>query len=215
MTANKSKRSQGIDIAVMQKQQWIRAAKLSAGVTAATMMLAGCSDSTKGYVYESVDDCLMYHPGQLEICQSAYNEAVAEAMRTGPKFESQSECAANFGLSSCQQDSGGSFWMPFIAGYMVSEVIDEVGDYFEYKNRMKRYGNVASPVWSAKSNKNYVDASGSSLGKVGTRTMSSAGSSFDKKSTSTKATTKTMSRGGFGSTVAKSSSSSSRSSWGG
>lgn len=212
MESNK-KRSQGINLDLMQKQPWIKAAKMSAAVTAATITLSGCSDN-QGYVYQSVDECNFHHPGKEELCQAAYDEAVAEALRTGPKYQSQAECAQDFGLASCQYNGSSNFWGPFIAGYMVSEVIDEVGDYFEYKSRMKRYNSYSSPIWSTRQGY-YVDASGSSYGRQGTRRVSTWGDSFDKKSTSTKSTTKTMSRGGFGSTVAKTSSSSSRSSWGG
>lgn len=210
MIAMKRKRSQNINLGCMLKHTVV-----SASTIAAVFSLSGCGGGDEGYLYSSVEDCIEAHPGQDEICQSAYDEAQVAALESGPRYASESLCEMEFGDDQCEPLGETRFWVPFVAGYVVSEVIDEVGDYFEYKRKRKYHGYGAAPAFlSSKGGKSfYYGLDERKLGKVGQRKISLTDSSFQKQKAKMY-TNKTVRRGGFGSTVRSSSSSSSRS-WGG
>jgi uncharacterized protein YgiB involved in biofilm formation len=211
------KRTKKIDLGLMKKEPNYKVAKIATAVAFSSLVLSGCSSdpADESYIYGSVEDCKINHPGKEDVCDEAFQEAQKEALETGPKYSSQQECVNNFGAGSCNYNSQGSFWGPLVTGFLVASVIDEVGDYFEYKNKMKRYDRVSSPVWTSRYTGSYVDYSGSTVGSKGSRNASTYGGQFNNKPKSTKATTTTMSRGGFGKTVSRASTTSNRSSWGG
>ena len=204
MQSNKTKRSQSINVSSMRKSFSVK--PLALGVAA--IFLTACGNKQEAQVFTSVDDCTDANPEFAEQCKTAYNEALVEAQRTGPKYNSQRDCEYEFGSNQCtyvQRDSG-SFFMPFMAGYMLSNLMSPRGYYsqpmFTSYSRHSSYRN------------RWIGADGYDFGDYRRRTMRVSEKSLKPKPT----VKKTISRGGFGSSVrAKSSwgSSSRKGGWGG
>ncbi|MBD2814702.1 DUF1190 family protein [Xenorhabdus sp. Flor] len=177
----------------------------------AVFMLSACEQNDETVsLYTNADECSKANPSQSEQCTIAYNNALKEAEKTAPKYATREDCVAEFGEQQCTQapaqagvgnqaqaqSSSGSFWMPLMAGYMMGRLMG---------------GNSApsQPLFSSKSasspaNGKFVDATGKNYGPAtaGGRTMSVPKTAMAPKP----ATTTTITRGGFGDTVAKQSS---------
>lgn len=199
------KRSAHINLSRMRKGFSVK--PLALGVAA--VLLSACGqDTEKATVYTGVDDCISQNPEQSEICKTAYQQAVDEAQRTGPKYASRQICEEEFGPNQCnyQRTDSGSFFMPFMAGYMLSNLMSP--------------GYHSQPMFTSYSRNSsfrnrWMGADGSDYGDYRQRNMKVNKEAFKPKPT----VSKTMSRGGFGSSVrAKSSwgsSSARRGGWGG
>ncbi len=179
---------------------------LALGITA--IFLSSCGDKQDASVFTSPEDCTNANPEAAAQCQAAYEKAVAEAERTGPKYNSQYDCEIEFGANQCRtvQNSSGSFFMPFMAGYMLSNLMSPRGyntqPLFTSNSRYSSYRN------------RWVGADGADFGDNRRRSMKVSENALKPKPT----VNKTMKRGGFGSSVrAKSSwgSSSKKGGWGG
>jgi uncharacterized protein YgiB involved in biofilm formation len=204
MQSNKTKRSKSINLTGMRKSFSVK--PLALGVTA--IFLSACGDKQEAAVFTSVNDCTDTHPEFAEKCKTAYEDALREAQRTGPKYNSQRDCESEFGNNRCNvvRNESGSFFMPFMAGYMLSNLMSPRGYYsqpmFSSNARNSSYRN------------RWVGADGYDFGDNRRRSMRVSENSLKPKPT----VTKTMSRGGFGSSVrAKSSwgSSTNKGGWGG
>lgn len=171
-------------------------------------MLAGCekSDETVS-LYQNADDCSAA-TGNAAECKTAYTNALKEAERTAPKYASREDCVAEFGEGQCQQapaqagtapenraqaQSSGSFWMPLMAGYMMGRLMSGGAGYqqqplFSSKTRPARL-MVNIPMPAAKG---YGAATHSRSVTVPKTAMAPK-----------PATTSTITRGGFGESVAK------------
>lgn len=200
------KRTRHINLSRMRKSFALK--PLAVGV--ASVLLSACSDNRQqAQIYTSVNDCTQDNPDAQQQCQAAYEQAIDEAARTSPKFSSEYDCEYEFGPNQCRQVSNdsGSFFMPFMAGYMVSQLLSPRSYY-------------SQPVFTSYSpyspfRSRWVTADGYIFdGDIRKRNYKVKQSTFKPKPT----VTRTMSRGGFGSSVRAKSSwgSSSRSSgWGG
>ena len=196
------KRSAHINLSRMRKGFSVKPLALGVGA----VLLSACSQNTeKATVYTGVDDCVNKNPEQAETCKAAYQQAVDEAQRTGPKYASRQVCEEEFGPNQCnyQRSDSGSFFMPLMAGYMLSNVLSpgyNSQPMFTSYSRSSSYRN------------RWMGADGSDYGDYRNRKMNVGKEAFKSKPT----VNKTMSRGGFGSSVrAKSSWGSSRGGWGG
>jgi uncharacterized protein YgiB involved in biofilm formation len=170
---------------------------LSLAVSAALLTACG-SDKTDVMVVQSPEDCVNKTSMTIDQCEVAYKEALAEAERTGPRYRSLDDCIADFGPRACYQpNSSGGFFMPFMAGWMISSAIDGMTN--------RRYYN---PVFQTRYERqgNYVTAGG---GYVNYSGLGRYKAPYKDVTTKAPAVTKTVSRGGFGSTA------SAKSSWGG
>ena len=187
-----------------------------------TLAFTGCSQSQQVTVepsdvqtYKTVDDCVASGEHSQSQCSKAYNDAMSESQRYGPRFQSLSDCEAQFGDDQCTrfnqtQNSSHGIFGPLFAGFVIARVLDGIGgpsyrNYPIYWHR-SRYGD-----------NDYVFGDGTILGSVNrshyridtsTIEYGKPKSSFKTKPAVTKSVTKTVSKGGFGS------SSSARSSWG-
>ena len=169
----------------------------------ASVMLSGCSRSEKVVVVKDVDECVAKTSLDYNQCEVAYQKALTEAERTAPRFNNINDCAAQFGQDNCQRSSGG-FFIPFMAGWMVSSVVDSLSSH-------SRYGYHYNPVfehYNRDRGRGYYTAGGSRLSTVGDGYMSAPKSSVSDKQPRGKVY-RTASRGGWGSTA------SAKSSWGG
>ena len=105
MQSNKIKRSKSINLVSMRKSFSVK--PLALGIAA--IFLTACGNDQDAAVFTSADDCTNANPEFAEKCKTAYEDAVKEAERTGPKYNSQSDCETEFGNNQCrvvQRDSG-------------------------------------------------------------------------------------------------------------
>ena len=202
------KRTQHVNLATFRKS-W-RSSRMTpvALAVSAVFMLSGCekTDETVS-LYQNADDCAAA-TGKSAECTASYNNALKEAERTAPKYASREDCVAEFGEGQCQQtpaqagtapenqaqaQSSGSFWMPLMAGYMMGRLMSGGAGYQQQPLFSSK--NPASPAYGQ-----YTDASGKGYGAAQPgRTMNVPKTAMAPKP----ATTSTVTRGGFGDSVAK------------
>lgn len=191
------KRTKNIDLSQMRKATSPFSLKpLALGVMA---VLAGCSpQQEEAKLVSSVADCTANTPMSEQECEAAYQKALIEAERTGPKYSQQSQCEAEFGYNQCNRTSSG-FFTPFMTGFLVSSAINQFSNrhynpVFAYNNSNSRYRN------------QLMTADGTVIGRNGGRSYNVSKETLNKPMP---AATRTVSRGGFGAVA------SAKSSWGG
>ena len=200
------KRTKHINLNNMRKGFNVK--PLALGV--ASVILSGCGgEKEDATIYTSLEDCKQDYPDAIERCEAAYQTAVDEAMRTSPRFSSEYDCEYEFGPNQCQyvNNSSGSFFMPFMAGYMVSSLLSPSRYYSQPLYTSYSYNSPFRSRW--------ITADGYVFdGDIRKRKYRVNKSVYKPKPT----VNRTMKRGGFGSSVrAKSSwgSSSRKGGWGG
>lgn len=96
------------------------------GLAAASVGLAGCEPAPPEDVkFTSVQECVSSGFGQ-EFCDTQYQRALAAHAENAPKFDSRAACEAEWGVGDCRPQatsSGGSVFMPFMAGYLLSSAM--------------------------------------------------------------------------------------------
>jgi len=195
------KRTKHINLDMMRKGLKKRFLQhpLALGITVAT--LAGCGNQEEVNVVSSVEECASKTELNLEECEAAYQKAVAEAERTGPKYNSRAQCEAEFGRGQCGASRSGSVFMPMMAGFMVGQMLSGSNNYGGASyNPVYRYNRPYSSLHNR-----IMTADGTVIGRPGQSSYRVSKSSM--KSTPT--VPRTVSRGGFGSVA------SAKSSWGG
>ena len=202
----KTKRSKHINLSRMRKTFSVK--PLALGV--ASVMLSACgAEREEAKIYTSIDDCKQDYPDALEKCEAAYKTAADEALRTSPRFNSEYDCEYEFGPNQCRSvnTNGGSFFMPFMAGYMVSSLLSP--------NRYYSQPLYTSSSYNSPFRSRWITADGHVFdGDIRKRNYRVSKDQLKPKP----AVNRTMKRGGFGSSVrAKSSwgSSSRKGGWGG
>ncbi|EOV9616419.1 DUF1190 family protein [Cronobacter dublinensis] len=199
------KRTKQINRAMFRKSWNARHLTQVAFAVTAAFMLAGCEKSDETVqLYQNADDCAAANPGKSAECTTSYNNALKEAERTAPKYATREDCVAEFGEDQCQQVNNtnnnqaaqqtGSMWMPLMAGYMMGRLMGGGGMGFAQQPLFSSR-NPASPAYGK-----YTDASGRNYGAAQPgRTVTVPKSAMAPKP----ATTSTITRGGFGDSVAK------------
>jgi uncharacterized protein YgiB involved in biofilm formation len=175
-------------------------------VSIAAVLLTGCGeDPMEANLYRSVDECASDNPNYMTECTFAYQEAVDEAERVAPRFSNENDCEYEFGDSNCQyiENRNGSFFMPFMAGFMLSRFLDNDIDIDLKKKKKRYYSQPLFTSYSRRSNlrKQWFTSDGKSYGGLHKRTAKVYPSSFKPKPSASK----TLSRGGFGKSVARAS----------
>lgn len=171
------------------------------------------SDEENVTFVASVDECKTTTTLSAEECQAAYDQALLEAEKTAPRYQYERDCATEFG----QCENRGGFFMPFMAGYIVSGLVSDLGDSM---GRKRRY-NHSYPTYMYRGSGSYrnkiMTSDGFVVGSPGQRSYKMPSEALKPKP----AVTRTISRGGFGAKAsAKSNWGSSRArggsrSWGG
>ncbi len=90
------------------------------------IVLTGCLEDEEPKLVKTVAECVEEFDDP-EGCNEAAVQAVNEFEKTSPKFDKQQACEAQFGKDQCRQVSGGdggSFFMPFMAGYFMSNLFN-------------------------------------------------------------------------------------------
>jgi len=206
------KRTKSINHAMFRKSWGARHLTPVALAVTAVFMLAGCEQNDETVsMYQNADDCSSANPGKSAECTTTYNNALKEAERTAPKYASREDCVAEFGEGQCQptpaapaqagvatenqaqSQSSGSFWMPLMAGYMMGRMMGGGAGFAQQPLFSSR--NPASPAYGQ-----YTDAGGKSYGAA----QPGRSATVSKTAMAPKpATTSTVTRGGFGESVAK------------
>lgn len=204
------KRSKKVVLASMRKD-WRAFSVAPVTVAFAGAVLSGCSDNTQeATIYQSLDDCIDDNPNYSQECRAAYQYALEEAERTAPKYRTEYDCVAEFGIDACVQSPRNNWFMPAMAGFMFGRMMDSDRGYYSQPMFRSYYpGSIFYDRWTTADGYDYGR---SSYKKSKVR--------VNREQIKPKPTvSRTISRGGFGSTVsAKSSwskSSSGSKSWGG
>jgi uncharacterized protein YgiB involved in biofilm formation len=197
-----SKRSTTVHLPQLRK--WFAVKPIA--VSIAAVLLTGCGeDPMEANLYRSVDECASDNPNYMTECTFAYQEAVDEAERVAPRFSNENDCEYEFGDSNCQyiENRNGSFFMPFMAGFMLSRFLDNDIDIDLKKKKKRYYSQPLFTSYSRRSNlrKQWFTSDGKSYGGLHKRTAKVYPSSFKPKPSASK----TLSRGGFGKSVARAS----------
>lgn len=203
------KRTKSINYDAFRKSWRVQHLTPVALVVTSMFILAGCEKSDENVrFYQNASDCASTNPGKSAQCDATYQQALLEAARTAPKYASETDCVAEFGAGQCQSapaqssavsqpaQQAGSIWMPLMAGYMMGSMLSNGGAFAQQPMFSSR--NPASPAYGQ-----YTDAKGRSYGSATSgRSMRVSNHAF----TPHPATTTTITRGGFGDSVAKQSS---------
>lgn len=173
-------------------------------MVAAGTGLSACDDAAEdvtGTFYQNAEQCIQANLFDSADCTQAFDEALSLNQESGPKFEDQSLCEAEFGLGQCQQSEGGNFWAPFIAGYFMAEIIDEVGDVLEAKYKKKKYGSHTRPIYRSKAGNGFYSPSGAQIYRDKNGQVRIQKQALAKKPAASKVATKRSiaARGGFSS----------------
>jgi len=202
------KRSQSLNLNRMRKNSGSRQlvkVTVKPLALAALAALVGCSQKEEAVLVNSVEDCLATTDFTEDQCNTAYQQAVDEANRTAPKYQDAATCEQEFGPNQCQRSSSG-FFMPFMAGYLMSSALDF--------NR-NRYNPVYNYQGNGRYNGQVMTSDGKALGRIGDKRLNVSRDTLTKPMPTVR---RTVSRGGFGSQAAAKSnwgSSSRRGGWGG
>lgn len=159
-----------------------------------TAVLSGCGSKEEVLTFKSLEQCKASDKVSEATCDSAYKQAEQRAQGE-VKYTNKSACETDFGAGQCQSGSGSSSnsFVPFMAGFMVSQMIDSDG------RRTSSY--TYRPLYTtSKDRRTFITGAGSTIGKVSnvgrpvTMGRSTVRASAPKAASS-KAVT--LSRGGF------------------
>jgi len=193
------KRTKRINLDLMRKGSTKQLLQRPLVLGIAVAALAGCSSQEEVLVVNSVEDCVSKTELNLEECEVAYQKALDEAERTGPKYTSTAQCEAEFGRGQCVQSRTSSTFMPLMTGFMIGRMLS--GNSYGYGyNPVYRYNRRSSSMYNR-----VMTADGTVIGSYGQSSYKVNSSTLKSKPTATR----TVSRGGFGSVA------SAKSSWGG
>lgn len=160
-------------------------------VVTGAFVLTGCEEPADQPVamYKNSDDCVKANPAETEQCNKAWQRSLQESDKTGPKYSTQGDCTDEFGYGQCYQHSsgGGYVYTPYPAGFMY-------GSHGSYAQPLYSSSRSSSPMY-----RSFSDASGHNYGSaVSGRNIMTTRSNIAPKP----ATTSTVTRGGFGRSVA-------------
>jgi len=128
----KSKRSGRVGLSRMKSTMGL----LAGGA----VMLAGCgsdpapppapkdnSPKTDVFAFDNAFDCKAKAGMTLDECNDARSQAIAAGEKTAPRFEAIEDCETDWGAGGCVEQKattgGGSYFVPFMAGFMISNLI--------------------------------------------------------------------------------------------
>lgn len=154
-------------------------------LSASALVLVSCGEAEEdALAYKSVDECINAGVHDAATCEAEYQKALDEHARAAPRYRDQRNCDADFGYNNCTryQTSSGSFWLPFMVGYMMGPRIG--GPVY------------TQPLYRPSSDPgNYYTAGNARVGRPGADGKVQVAQSQVKKPA---ARTRTVSRGGFG-----------------
>ncbi|MDP6351732.1 MAG: DUF1190 domain-containing protein [Alphaproteobacteria bacterium] len=153
---------------------------------ASALTLGSCGESNEEVLtYDSVEACIGAGIQDESTCRAEFDKAKTLHEEVAPRYQTSSSCYGDFGYDRCyrQQTSAGSFWLPFMVGYMLAPRISSAAIY-------------SQPLYRPSSDPSRFYTSGG----VGVSTVSRDGRAQVAKSqvSQPRARTRTVARGGFG-----------------
>jgi uncharacterized protein YgiB involved in biofilm formation len=106
-----------------------------------------------------------------QVCEAGYQDAMQAHLVSAPRFDGLAACEAEYGEGQCTAapattqtgGGGGSFFVPFLAGYMMSSAINNLTDYGNYRRLRQSegyaYGTV--PIYRNRSGQTLTPGRGS------------------------------------------------------
>lgn len=157
------------------------------GATALT--LASCGEPKEEVlVFESVETCVASGEHDEATCRAEFEKARHRHEQVAPRYSSANSCHSDFGVNQCRrhQTSSGSFWLPFMVGYMLAP-----------RGVSTVY---TQPLYHPSSGRGYYTGGGVSVGTSSDGSFNRNGRTQVAKSTTSRPATRTrtVSRGGFG-----------------
>lgn len=128
-------------------------------IAATSLALAGCAGDPPGEVlFSSVDQCITAGV-DAQVCQAGYQDAMQAHLANSPQFDGLAACEAEYGEGRCAEQvntatnsGGGSFFTPFLAGYLLSSTLNNIGDYNRYRSTQVSSGGYgATPIYRNRS----------------------------------------------------------------
>ena len=150
---------------------------LALGSIAVTgLALSGCAGDPPGEVlFTSVDQCVADGMNQ-QVCEAGYQDAMQAHLSAAPRFDGMAACEAQFGAGQCtaapaaannngEQNNGGGgggFFMPFLAGYVMSSAINNLTDYASYRRlrQSEGYSYGSTPIYRDRSGQTLTPGNG-------------------------------------------------------
>lgn len=173
-------------------------------IAASSFILSGCGDDPPSdRVFSSVDQCVSSGLDQ-QLCQTAYQDAMRAHLANAPRFDGAAACEAEYGKGQCTEEkpvagstSTGSFFVPFLSGYLLSSTISNLDDYYRYRRQAQQQTTASGYGGSYGYGPVYRNRSGQTV----TTTTGGGRDAVLSPSVNTKpvnVNTRTVSRQGFG-----------------
>jgi uncharacterized protein YgiB involved in biofilm formation len=172
-------------------------------IAASSLALASCAgDAPAEVMFTSAEQCIAAGMDQ-QVCQTGYQDAVQAHLASAPRFDGMAACEAEYGVGQCtpapataNSGGGGSFFMPFLAGYMMSSALNNLSDYGAYRRQRElngyaygsspiyrnRSGQTLTPGTSGRANSTAINPSRPSMQPVNVNTQTVARSGFGGRS---------------------------------
>jgi uncharacterized protein YgiB involved in biofilm formation len=203
----------------MKRSEAIRLVLMGAGLTA-VVALSYCNDASDAVAagaFENVDQCAASGKYTRDACQQAAADAAKEHLQSAPRFAKREDCEAEFGANACATLPGAaaqpgvsasSVFVPVMAGFLLANA---VGSYRAQPLYRPCDGGAANPDPQCRRASGFWSGgnSGSSSGgrsfytSSGTRIGQSTGEvSVERSTFSSRGSSATLSRGGFGARAA-------------
>ncbi|HYE00189.1 MAG TPA: DUF1190 domain-containing protein [Alphaproteobacteria bacterium] len=182
---------------------------------AAALSLAACDDGAEEQVtlYPTIEACAAAEVPK-EDCEAAFKQAQTEHFQAAPRFQDQPSCEAQVGQGACmpvqmQTPQGGmaQWFMPAMAGFMLARALDRDSSYYVGRGGV-RY--VSYPVYVGRDGYAYSRDRTIARLPTGQSTLSRSTTVSTTRSNAgfgTVASSPSTSRGGFGGTGSRASSS--------
>lgn len=206
------KRTLSIPLARMRKQP--RSYSLVPLTAAISTIITGCSydHSVPGYIFRDALDCTQTLPHLAAECESAYATSKREAAAYGPRYRNIEDCEYEFGDDNCVTENNSHYLFNSYSGKRETRILQHarprmdafVARPFSSQSRAL----VSEPLlnYSRSGKKGFYTVDGRSLNTQSTGRIPDA-SGFGQRTMSVRS--HTLTRGGFGHTVASMSKSSS------
>lgn len=181
-------------------------------IAASSLFLSGCGeDPADGDVlFTSVGQCMSSGVG-AQLCWVAYQDAMRAHLTSAPRFTNKTSCEAEYGAGQCVEQetstvpgnkgSTGNFFVPFLAGFVLSSAINNATEYYSHRRRQEEeassgdgggggyYGS--SAVYRSRSGAFVTPASRPSVGEISVGTSQQTVKPVNVN-------TRTVARQGFG-----------------
>ena len=136
--------------------------------------------------YETVEACIAAGVQDDSTCRAEFDKAKAVHEEVAPRYQTASTCQAEFGYDRCyrQRTSTGSFWLPFMVGYMLAP---------------RGYSSAfySQPLYRSRYGRQFYTSGGVGVGNVSRDGRSQIAKSQVSQPPA-RARTRTVARGGFG-----------------